>query len=364
MIQSLSIKNFKSIKDSTINLRAATLLMGLNGSGKSSIIQVLLLLMQSDKLGEGALSLKGILAEIGQGRDALYQFAQEDFIRFELTTATQVFTWTFNYVADTDRLEAAERPSDRELDAFRSHFELFQYISADRIGPQTIYQASTTVVSDKRQLGIYGEYAVHYLNTHGANYEVPASIQHPSTTSTSLRLQVNAWLKEISPGVALNTRYLADVDQVILDYQFDYGNQKTNPFRPKNVGFGLSYLLPIVIALLTAEAGKTVVIENPESHIHPRGQAAIGRLIALSASTGAQLLIETHSDHILNGIRVAVKEQVIHKNNVQLLYLDKHTTNTETHTQVHEIQLDENGTLSNEPEGLLDEWSNQLLKLF
>ena len=88
----------------------------------------------------------------------------------------------------------------------------------------------------------------------------------------------------------------------------------------------LSVSLPIIVSLLTAEEGKIIVIENPESHIHPRGQAELGKLIAAAAQTGAQLFVETHSDHILNGIRVAVKEESVDKNKVNIMYFNKINT--------------------------------------
>ena len=114
--------------------------------------------------------------------------------------------------------------------------------------------------------------------------------------------------------------------------------------------------------MLTAENGKIIIIENPESHIHPRGQAELGRLIGLASKTGAQIFVETHSDHILNGIRVAVKEKQISKDLVNILYFDK-TINEESYTNIHKLRVDSNGILSDEPEGMLDEWGNQLLKL-
>jgi predicted ATPase len=170
-------------------------------------------------------------------------------------------------------------------------------------------------------------------------------------------------MQEISPGVSINTKYVPEANKVILDYQFDLISRKTNSFRPKNVGFGISYVLPVVLALLTAEEGKIIVIENPESHIHPRGQAELGKLIALAAQAGAQLFIETHSDHILNGIRVAVKEGVIDKSKVNILYFEKKTTDIEQYSEITQIKVDNNGTLSDYPKEFLDEWSNQLSKL-
>lgn len=449
MIKQIEIKNFKSLKTANVNVSNLNLLMGLNGMGKSSFIQTLLLLMQSDKLEERVIDLNGILAQIGQGRDALYQYAEEEFIYFHLefdydsiekifveylektnqkktperfailkeiysidgafdidalykgmpklsviSKATfynakelfvksdliiehkqknnkaqfekaiyNSFEWKFLYQKDKDKLIAESGYKKTAMEFFRTQTKKFQYISADRIGPKDIYDASSVVVADKKQLGLLGEFAAYYINVFGQEHKVNEKLHHPKAVSTNLHAQINAWMKEISPGVSLNTKYVPEVNKVILDYQFDLLNDKTNSFRPKNVGFGISYVLPIVLALLTAEEGKIIVIENPESHIHPRGQAELGKLISLAACIGAQLFVETHSDHILNGIRVAVKENLVDKSKVNLMYFDKTTTEKEQFTKITQIKVDKNGTLSEEPEGFVDEWGNQLLKL-
>lgn len=364
MINKIEIRNFKSIKNADVSVSNLNLLMGLNGMGKSSFIQTLLLLMQSDKLEERVIDLNGILAQIGQGRDALYQYAEEEKIVFELTFDGQPkYSWKFWYQKDKEKLTTDNGYSKDEMSFFRRNTMRFQYISAERIGPRDIYEASSVVVADKKQLGLLGEYAAYYINVFGQEREVIQKLRHPNATSTNLLSQINAWMKEISPGVSLNTKYVPEVNKVILDYQFDLLNDKTNSFRPKNVGFGISYVLPIVLALLTSEEGKIIVIENPESHIHPRGQAELGKLISLAASIGAQLFVETHSDHILNGIRVAVKENLIDKSKVNVMYFEKTTTEKEQFTKITPIKVDDKGELSDYPENMMDEWSNQLLKL-
>lgn len=364
MIQQISIENFKSLKKVSVETRNLNLLMGLNGMGKSSFIQTLLLLMQSDKLEERVLDLKGSLAEIGQGRDAFYQFAIEEYIGIHWKFDNQQsFDWKFKYQKDKEKLSAVSGYTKDQMKFFRNETCKFQYINADRIGPQDIYDASSVVVADKKQLGLQGEFAAYYINLFGAEYEVKKKLQHLHATSSKLNSQLNAWMQEISPGISINTKYIHEVNKVILDYQFDYGTQKTNSFRPKNVGFGISYVLPIVLALLTAEEGKIIVIENPESHIHPRGQAKLGELISLAASIGAQLFVETHSDHILNGIRVAVKEKLVDNSKVNVMYFEKTTTDKEQFTKISQIKMDKNGTLSEYPKDFMDEWSNQLSKL-
>lgn len=364
MISHIEIKNFKSLKDVSVEIKNLNILMGLNGTGKSSFLQMLLLVMQSEKLENRIIDLNGDLVQIGQGRDALYQFAVEDQIEFGLQfDGNKNFNWKFTYHTDKDKLTATSGYAKADMSYFRDQTARFQYISAERLGPKDLYEASSVVVTDKKQLGLLGEYAAYFINVFGADFEVNKSLRHPEAKSESLNAQLNAWLKEVSPGVTLNTKYVPEANKVILDYQFELIGNKTNSFRPKNVGFGISYVLPIVLVLLTAEEGKVIVIENPESHIHPRGQVELGKLIGLVAQMNAQVFVETHSDHILNGIRVAVKENRIAKENVNVLFFDKTTNESESFTNIHKLRIDKNGTLSDEPPGLLDEWGAQLLKL-
>lgn len=364
MIKQIEIKNFKSIKEADVSVSNLNLLMGLNGMGKSSFIQALLLLMQSDKLEDRVIDLNGILAQIGQGKDALYQYAEEEKIVFELTfEGHPKFTWKFAYQKDKEKLTAETGYTKDQMSFFRKNTKLFQYISAERIGPRDIYEASSVVVADEKQLGLLGEFAAYYINVFGQEHKVVEKLRHPKANSVNLHAQMNAWMNEISTGVSLNTKYVPEVNKVILDYQFDLLNDKTNSFRPKNVGFGISYVLPIVLALLTAEEGKIIVIENPESHIHPRGQAELGKLISLAASIGSQLFVETHSDHILNGIRVAVKDNLVDKSKVNVMYFEKTTTEKEQFTKITQIRVDAKGELSDYPKNMIDEWGNQLFKL-
>lgn len=370
MIKQIEVKNFKSLKNIKVSIKNLNVLMGLNGMGKSSFIQVLLLLMQSDKLEEGILDLNERLINIGFGRDVLYQFAENEFIDFKIALGENIYNWSFIYEQDSDKLKSENILSEDKMAYFRNMTTFFRYLSAERIGPQDIYDASKVIVSDKKQIGLSGEQAAYFINVHGSEYKVDDCLKHNSCDSSILNDQINAWLKEISPGVSLNTKYIAEVGKVILNYQFDLNTTKTNSFRPTNVGFGITYVLPVILALLISEKGRIIIIENPESHIHPKGQVKLGELIALASEFGAQVFVETHSDHILNGIRVATKEfhtkeirRGIDKENVNILYFNKETLEKEQFTNITEIKVDATGELSKYPKDFLDEWSNQLLKL-
>ncbi|MGH3693299.1 MAG: AAA family ATPase [Pseudonocardiaceae bacterium] len=76
-----------------------------------------------------------------------------------------------------------------------------------------------------------------------------------------------------------------------------------------NIGFGFSYALPVIIAGLLAPGGGLLLVENPEAHLHPAGQSRLGRFLARIAGSGVQVVLETHSDHILNGVRLAVADE-------------------------------------------------------
>lgn len=382
MIEYIELKNFKSIKEKRFNLKNLNVLLGLNGQGKSSFIQSLLLLRQSDdKLNKGILSLNGDLVKIGNSKDALYQYAKgkleialkfssekEERVKFDYTANSDIFI-----IEDSQSVEFKKNLSKRENEGLFNNG--FQYLNADRVEPKTLHQRSYSNAFFYRNLGTKGEYTVDFLEVNGSE---PISFQNCLHSNTGIiqthtgekrkdnRLinQVNLWLSEISPEVAVKTEYVTS-DHVKLEFEFaqpTFGT--TMPFKPENVGFGISYALHVVTALLAARPGSLIIIENPESHIHPRGQAELGKLITLVAQNNVQIIIETHSDHIVNGIRVGVKEEPSFKNETVLFYFKKIVEQREQFSFIKDIKIDKNGTLSNYPTNLLDEWSNQLSKLF
>lgn len=97
----------------------------------------------------------------------------------------------------------------------------------------------------------------------------------------------------------------------------------TQEFTAKNVGFGLSYALPIIVAILSAQKDALLLIENPEAHLHPYGQAKLTELMCLAAQAGIQIIIETHSDHIINGALVACKQEKINKENIGIYQFNR-----------------------------------------
>ncbi|SFO15708.1 AAA domain-containing protein, putative AbiEii toxin, Type IV TA system [Actinomadura madurae] len=166
---------------------------------------------------------------------------------------------------------------------------------------------------------------------------------------------------EICPGVKLSTEAIERTDLVRLGFEFNRPGQPTsNSRRPTNVGFGLTYVLPVVVACLTARPGALLLIENPEAHVHPQGQSALAGLTCAAAAAGAQVIVETHSDHILNGVRLAVKRQRIPADDVRLLYFHRQDDGI---IDIVNPTIGPDGMLSDWPQGFFDEWDRSLDQL-
>ena len=371
MIKYLYIKNFKSLKSVHLKPANLNLCFGMNGMGKSTLLQALLLLRQSHRKGvlesRGLLLQGGDLVSIGTGKDAFYQFAgKNDHLHIAIhTTDNRKYNWTFQFDAASDILPNVTNPeSNPDLDTFALFNDHFSYLSADRLSPQKVYPKSDYEVSRNRSIGPRGEYAVHYLSQFGLSDKVEfESLKHVDAKSDTLLHQTIGWLGDISPGTRIQIEDIKGTDLLKLGFQFEIPSGYTNQFSPMNVGFGILYVLPVILALLMAKPGDVVLVENPESHLHPRGQAAVGRLLAAAAANGVQVFCESHSDHIINGVRVAVKEGMIHHSQLAVYYFSRNVHAEEHQTEITEIMVDRYGELNHYPEGLLDEWNNLLVKL-
>ena len=113
--------------------------------------------------------------------------------------------------------------------------------------------------------------------------------------------QISAWLSYIfDANIELQ---INDENEDVIFIYFIVNGTKC---KPTNVGFGYSYVLPILVAGLTASNKHTLIIENPEAHLHPKAQARLTEFLARVASCDVQIFIESHSEHILNALQVAV----------------------------------------------------------
>jgi len=381
MITKIRIQNFKSLEDVTLECSNLNVLTGLNGMGKSSVIQALLLLRQSSDKGfletEG-LSLNGDLVNIGTGKEALYEFTNTEVINFGLDffSVEQIVNkeWSFvyeNYNPESDNDEKysasdflsfssdVEKPNDlSSLSLFKRN--TFNYLNADR-WVKNEYEISDYHVVRSRNLGKHGEFTTHFLIHYGEKPINPEFL-FPGTEINELQTQVSAWLSEISPGTKVNVERISGANSVKLRYVFEDNSVSSGQISPLNVGFGITYILPVLVALLSARKGDILIIENPESHIHPKGQSIIGKLMTRVAEAGVQIFVETHSDHILNGIRVAVKNG-IKADLVRISFFVRGKEENKIFSKYESPQLDQDGRINLWPSDFLDEWDNNLIEL-
>lgn len=117
----------------------------------------------------------------------------------------------------------------------------------------------------------------------------------------------------------------------------------------------------MILALLTAKAGDIVLLENPEAHLHPRAQARLARFCAKAASAGIQVILETHSDHVLNGVRVAVHGGQIPPEDVSILFFGG--PSAPPGEIFSHIRVKRSGQLDQWPEGFFDETNHLLDRL-
>ncbi|SFN34738.1 AAA family ATPase [Dokdonella immobilis] len=365
MIRKLSLQNFKSFRESEISFGMLTLLSGINGSGKSTILQSLGALKQSFDAGSlglrGGLLLNGEYVELGVGKDVLCEYSDAPNVGISVETDDTTHSWTFAYAESDDMLlmTAAPPPSAGTPRWLSSGF---QFLRADRIAPAVVYPKSYNESVRRRFLGIHGQYAPYFLSVHQDEQIGDGRLRQDGTSSRLLD-QVNAWLSEISPGVSVSAVEIggADLAQLLFRYGGSAGLDSSNDYRPTNVGFGLSHVLPIITACLAARTGDIVILENPEAHLHPRGQVVMGELLSRAANDGVQVIVESHSDHLLNGMRLAVKNSLIRSEYVKLHFCRRKKDGRGS--ELTSPNVDSGGRVSEWPPGFFDEWERTLMDL-
>ncbi len=368
MIHYLQIENFKSIRRLALPLERLNLFFGMNGMGKSSVIQALLLLRQSywenHKADVNDLHTNGELIRLGTGKDIFCQSAEEaDIVRFYLRLSDDV-SYDFRYAygpenADSDQLPRVEKETEEDYST-ALFSDAFFYLGAEHLGPRKQYSVENWKKNGVARLGAAGEFVVPFLAAEGERIRVPDLLCLPAGKTNRLPDQVSAWMSEISPGIRITAELLPLIEKAKLSISYSGERLFSDPFLPVNVGFGIPYVLPLITELLISDENSLLLIENPESHLHPKGQSAMARLIALAAANGSQIICESHSDHVINGVRVAVKQGLLGEEKVGISFFEK---NENQETKVDQIYVDGRGNLSEYPQGLLDEWGILMTEL-
>ena len=370
MLQQLKLSNFKCFEKLEMNCAPLTLLCGLNGMGKSTVIQALLVLRQSI---EAVLSpvpdelvLIGNRTDLGTGRDVLFEGAKTNTIAMELhdEEIAEPYSLEFEYSGRADRLLMSKESKTYQSGMADGWNEAppigadLLYVNAERVGPRKLYPLLETA-GRRGNIGVRGEMALAHWHTRQSLVLRKDDPRGADQSARTLSAILEYWLDAVSPGAHLQLEAIEDADALLARFSFDRpGDVETRAYRATNVGFGLSYTLPVLIALLSPR-GTMCLIENPEAHLHPRGQTKLAELAVAASRAGIQVFIETHSDHFIDGVRIAVYDGLIPPEEVAIHYFERDGDKSVISSPV----LDRDGRLSSWPRGFFDQHEENLAKL-
>lgn len=369
MISSISLKNFKTFDDEAFKIAPLTLVMGLNGMGKSSILQSLLLLKQNyenENLDKESkfMRLEGDYVSLEDSQSLCYQWAEDRTVKIGLTINNNINQiWQMDAETD-DLIDLPTVVSDDNYDIRSIFADGFAFIGADRLMPDKYYP-SISSKTYKSTLGIKGELTPAYLHKALNSNEDIAIEGMKSTKAIDNQLvnNVNAWMSEIMNIDMTATTEQPDPQNIKLKYTID-NSSIAESFSPLQVGFGLTYTLPVITELLIAKKNDLVLIENPEAHLHPSAQVKLGEMIGRCVANGVQVIVETHSDHIINGVRLARKNRILSlDSDVNLIFVERKNLNGVTISTHNDVYITDDGKFSEPLPDCFNTWTDTLVKL-
>jgi len=415
MLTHLKLENFKIWRSTgPVRLAPLTLLLGTNSSGKSSLIQSLLLIRQTVKGDDAGLDLNlgnpdaDDTVTMGQFRDLLCRHGAAT----ESAPANQVgieFRWAAHGAPAQDSALFSARygagPSgsaelrylrlgkDGEgFTALRQKPGIYRLLlanqklpvrqSADyrpersfafsaatlnklgpladgirRVGPALLDELSRIIyLGPVRQLarrdyvwsgrmpahiGDDGGRAVDVLIASGVAQQAARGEDRPDDAGRIFR-ETERWLRELDVAEGLLVRSLGRSARHEL-----LVNHRGAVVNLKDVGVGVSQVIPVVVAALFAKPGHIVIVEEPESHLHPLAQAKLTELMAnVSAARGVQFIVETHSEHLFRRMQTLMARQQVQPSQAALYFVEREGQAA----KLRELKLDDLGRVANWPD--------------
>ena len=351
----LSIEGYKCFKEkTTFELNNITLLTGANSAGKSSVIQSLLLLKKISKdsitkskpridldLNDPNYALElGKYDDIKSRSDNNYEDFLNDSlptdIRFVLNEGMAKIELTHNKDAENN---VNVTSNVKSIKSFKKYLDKgFVYLNAERMAPHYKYENTDNAdFCDCHGTNTGNVYQKH------KNDNCSIKRAYSNLDKNKWYVELDKWIGFIFPGVAV---------QVVSSGE-DHYQVKVLDNAATNVGFGITYALPILVSGLTVPEGGILIVENPEAHLHAKAQSNMGYFLARMAAAGVRVIIETHSEHIVNGIRRMIVEgesEMSHEDMTIYFFQNKQGIKG-----IMEITMDEYGNLSDFPEDFFDQ---------
>ena len=354
MLNKLFIKNYKCFPTYEFSLAPLTLLTGANGAGKSSLIQAILLLKEVIDDGRSEITVAPQQV-FGGNIGSAAQLVSQDFIddrEILLSADTGEGEISVRYKLERSNIQILKAYIEK-CEFNQSDFPIIQYLRAERIGPRlnnNIGESEETLSSD-------GDNAAFLVDTADKNGWLVSDQLRYSDEPSKFSYQVEKYLSAIMGELTLN--YKTDFDNALINTLIKTA-AINDPVSEPLTGFGYSYALPIVVGglLCSCKPGSVFVIENPEAHLHPSAQSKMGKFLALIASCGVQVIVETHSEHIVDGARIQSALQG--QTDKMLIHLFSYSNKG---TSVREIKVTKKGELSAWPKNFFDQKQIDLREL-
>lgn len=346
----ITIKGLKCFVDSTFELNKMTLLTGANASGKSSVVQALLLLKDSSEGDTASPQLN--LEDPRYGFD----FGHPDsLINNELKSDEVSISLDGGIVMG---FNGGKQGQDRKLlvdvDNLKGLKDVFAsgltYFTAERQGPRYEYDRKSAYEDG---CGCKGENTGNVISDNWNSRVAGSKLLKEKDSEELFNIALDDWVDYIFPGVNVRVQPVgAQSYQVLIRDGFH--NVQTDS---TNIGFGISYALPILVGALLTKEDSWLVVENPEAHIHAKAQSNIGYFLGMMAAAGTRVVVETHSEHIVNGIRRAAVVSGRLKAEDVNIYFFKGKSESEL------IKVDGQGNLSDFPVDFFDQQRQDMLEI-
>lgn len=333
MVNTLEIKNFKCLDDESFDFGKLNIITGINSSGKSSVIQAILLFVNAAYSYTTGNILKYYPFEVVRNR---YQRADE--VQIKINESSFKF-----------HLEGYS--FDRTFNEIKKDENLF-YLKETRIGPKNMVSHSESDV-----LGDDAEFVISYLYKNQKKSIDARLIQADFDT---LSQNVDYWLQRLfDRSVELKVEKTSDPKTLGVLFNFD----ELEGILPTQLGAGLSYATEIIVTCLRAKPGQIVIIENPEIHLHPAAQSKLGEFLSFVAAAGVQLIIETHCEHLINRVRYEVYSHKLSSDDVKIFYKEDCRTPFYKMTVAEDGHFMKNGEQVDFPSGFFDATLDNLIEI-
>jgi len=373
----LKIENFKCFYSADIPINGLTILCGANGNGKSTVIQALLLLRSTvehctkwnkENKNYELKELNGLNVELngnyclslGNSNFIIPKESSDSIIKLGIFNDNEEELEISYDTNNDDKLWLVPFDFINESKNLKSIFKQeFYYLNAERIGPRI---KQNIHFFDFPTTGSQGEFVAQLLGDTNFCYkfEVEDIRRNINSKNPRFEQQVNAWLDFIMPGVSVIANY--DINTLSAQIKIDNNYIKGEPTIAPNIGFGISYILPIIVTGLIAKKDSYMIVENPEAHLHPSAQSKIGQFLAMVASTGVKVIVETHSDHLVNGVQIATALNKINSDLVTINFFSYDSNLRQP--DIESISINNKGELSNWPKDFFDQSQRDFTELF